>query len=224
MLGMCSPGHICLALRTSSVKTDVAGHAFHRLRCPQPAELTYVLQRPKTLFLRRASHGRALIVQHRFGRQRFWLSAGETVAIKSVDASSFRSIAQIDQVQDEISVLSGLKHPNIIRLLVGASGAHLLPARDMQLVAGARNNAVSSCWWALIAFSAVCCALLCVAPKGVFSLACKGCAACSSIWGRRLPGCYASIHSEVMDACQRASAASACRRLPWADKGAPPGC
>ena len=44
------------------------------------------------------------------------------MAIKSVDASSFRSIAQIDQVQDEISVLSGLKHPNIIRLLVGASG------------------------------------------------------------------------------------------------------
>lgn len=37
--------------------------------------------------------------------------------MKSVDASSFRSIAQIDQIQDEISVLSGLKHPNIIRLL-----------------------------------------------------------------------------------------------------------
>lgn len=36
--------------------------------------------------------------------------------MKSVDASSFRSIAQIDQIQDEISVLSGLKHPNIIRL------------------------------------------------------------------------------------------------------------
>ena len=43
--------------------------------------------------------------------------AGETVAVKSVDANSFRSIAQIDQIQDEISVLSGLKHPNIIRLL-----------------------------------------------------------------------------------------------------------
>lgn len=43
--------------------------------------------------------------------------AGETVAVKSVDASTFRSIAQIDQIQDEISVLSGLKHPNIIRLL-----------------------------------------------------------------------------------------------------------
>ncbi len=43
--------------------------------------------------------------------------AGETVAIKSVDASNFRSIAQIDQIQDEISVLSGLKHPCIIRLL-----------------------------------------------------------------------------------------------------------
>lgn len=42
---------------------------------------------------------------------------GETVAIKSVDASNFRSIAQIDQIQDEISVLSGLKHPCIIRLL-----------------------------------------------------------------------------------------------------------
>ena len=37
--------------------------------------------------------------------------------MKSVDASTFRSIAQIDQIQDEISVLSGLKHPNIIRLL-----------------------------------------------------------------------------------------------------------
>ena len=86
-------------------------------------------------------------MQHRFSRQRFWLSAGDTVAIKSVDASSFRSIAQIDQVQDEISVLSGLKHPNIIRLLVGASEAHLLPARDMQLVADVRNSAVSACWW-----------------------------------------------------------------------------
>ena len=42
---------------------------------------------------------------------------GETVAVKSVDASNFRSIAQIDQIQDEISVLSGLKHPCIIRLL-----------------------------------------------------------------------------------------------------------
>ena len=37
--------------------------------------------------------------------------------MKSVDASNFRSIAQIDQIQDEISVLSGLKHPSIIRLL-----------------------------------------------------------------------------------------------------------
>ena len=44
-------------------------------------------------------------------------AAGETVAVKSVDASNFRSIAQIDQIQDEISVLSGLKHPCIIRLL-----------------------------------------------------------------------------------------------------------
>ena len=48
MLGMGSPGRICLALSISSVKADVAGHAFHSLRCPQPAELTYVLQRPKT--------------------------------------------------------------------------------------------------------------------------------------------------------------------------------
>ena len=63
------------------------------------------------------------------------------MAIKSVDASSFRSIAQIDQVQDEISVLSGLKHPNIIRLLVGASEADVLPARDVQLVAVARSSA-----------------------------------------------------------------------------------
>ncbi|KAK9815615.1 hypothetical protein WJX72_006892 [[Myrmecia] bisecta] len=44
-------------------------------------------------------------------------ATGEKVAIKTIDASSFRSIAQIEQVQDEINVLSGLKHPNIIRLL-----------------------------------------------------------------------------------------------------------
>ncbi|GFR43165.1 hypothetical protein Agub_g4214 [Astrephomene gubernaculifera] len=40
----------------------------------------------------------------------------ELVAIKSVDASRFRSIAEIDQIQEEMSVLSSLKHPNIIRL------------------------------------------------------------------------------------------------------------
>lgn len=34
-----------------------------------------------------------------------------------VDASNFRSISQIEQVQEEISVLSTLKHPHIIRLM-----------------------------------------------------------------------------------------------------------
>lgn len=41
----------------------------------------------------------------------------EIVAIKIVDCGKFRSIAEIEQIQDEISVLSTLKHPNIIRLL-----------------------------------------------------------------------------------------------------------
>ncbi|KAI8475532.1 MAG: hypothetical protein J3K34DRAFT_517347 [Monoraphidium minutum] len=41
----------------------------------------------------------------------------ELVAIKTVDATRFRSMAEIEQVQEETAVLSGLKHPNIIRLL-----------------------------------------------------------------------------------------------------------
>ncbi|EFJ44410.1 hypothetical protein VOLCADRAFT_82801 [Volvox carteri f. nagariensis] len=40
----------------------------------------------------------------------------ELVAIKSVDATRFRNITEIDQIQEEMSVLSSLKHPNIIRL------------------------------------------------------------------------------------------------------------
>lgn len=40
----------------------------------------------------------------------------ELVAIKTVDASRFRSISEIEQIQEEMSVLSNLKHPNIIRL------------------------------------------------------------------------------------------------------------
>ena len=38
------------------------------------------------------------------------------MAIKEVDASRFRSIGAIEQVQDEISMLSSLKHANIIAL------------------------------------------------------------------------------------------------------------
>lgn len=42
--------------------------------------------------------------------------ADEILAIKAVDASRFRSITEVEQVQEETHVLSGLKHPNIIRL------------------------------------------------------------------------------------------------------------
>lgn len=41
----------------------------------------------------------------------------ELVAVKSVDATRFRSIAEIEQIQEEMAVLSSLRHPNIIRLL-----------------------------------------------------------------------------------------------------------
>nr|AML79213.1 putative LOV domain-containing protein [Volvox aureus] len=40
----------------------------------------------------------------------------ELVAVKGVDATRFRNITEIDQIQEEMSVLSSLKHPNIIRL------------------------------------------------------------------------------------------------------------
>ncbi|GMH43205.1 hypothetical protein BSKO_11127 [Bryopsis sp. KO-2023] len=43
--------------------------------------------------------------------------ADDIVAVKIIDAGKFRSISEIEQIQDEISVLSNLKHPNIIRLL-----------------------------------------------------------------------------------------------------------
>lgn len=43
--------------------------------------------------------------------------ADELVAIKAVDATRFRSITEIEQVQEEMAVLATLKHPNIIRLL-----------------------------------------------------------------------------------------------------------
>jgi serine/threonine protein kinase len=39
------------------------------------------------------------------------------VAVKSVDASKFRSISEIEQIQEEMNVLSSLTHPNIIRLI-----------------------------------------------------------------------------------------------------------
>ncbi|KAL6756210.1 kinase-like domain-containing protein [Haematococcus lacustris] len=41
----------------------------------------------------------------------------ELVAIKSVDASKFRSISEIEQIQEEMNVLASLKHPNIIKLV-----------------------------------------------------------------------------------------------------------
>ncbi|CAD7702489.1 unnamed protein product, partial [Ostreobium quekettii] len=41
----------------------------------------------------------------------------EIVAVKIIDAGKFRSISEIEQIQEEISVLSNLKHPSIIRLL-----------------------------------------------------------------------------------------------------------
>jgi serine/threonine protein kinase len=43
--------------------------------------------------------------------------ADDLVAIKAVDATRFRSITEIEQVQEEMAVLAQLKHPNIIRLL-----------------------------------------------------------------------------------------------------------
>ena len=43
--------------------------------------------------------------------------ADEVVAIKAVDASRFRSISEIEQIQEEMNVLSSLKHPHIIRLI-----------------------------------------------------------------------------------------------------------
>ncbi|KAK9821307.1 hypothetical protein WJX81_006836 [Elliptochloris bilobata] len=45
------------------------------------------------------------------------VDSGEVVAVKVIDASTFSSIAQIEAVQEELAVLSGLRHPYIIRLL-----------------------------------------------------------------------------------------------------------
>nr|BCL66134.1 AMP-activated protein kinase [Volvox africanus] len=44
------------------------------------------------------------------------IATEELVAVKGVDATRFRNITEIDQIQEEMSVLSSLKHPNIIRL------------------------------------------------------------------------------------------------------------
>eukprot|EP00899_Mesostigma_viride_P000607 jgi/Mesvir1/10547/Mv21778-RA.2 len=44
-------------------------------------------------------------------------SSGETVAIKSVDTAAFRSVGEIDQINDEIRILETIKHPNVISLL-----------------------------------------------------------------------------------------------------------
>nr|BAU61590.1 AMP-activated protein kinase [Gonium pectorale]BAU61613.1 AMP-activated protein kinase [Gonium pectorale] len=49
----------------------------------------------------------------RIGRN---IATDELVAVKGVDATRFRSITEIDQIQEEMSVLSSLKHPHIIRL------------------------------------------------------------------------------------------------------------
>lgn len=40
----------------------------------------------------------------------------EIVAVKTVDASRFRSISEIELVEDEIRALSSVKHDNIINL------------------------------------------------------------------------------------------------------------
>ena len=41
----------------------------------------------------------------------------DIVAIKMVDAGQFQSISEIEQIQAEISILSALKHPNIVNML-----------------------------------------------------------------------------------------------------------
>ena len=41
--------------------------------------------------------------------------AGEIVAVKVIDASTFSSIAQIEAVQEELAVLSGLRHALLLR-------------------------------------------------------------------------------------------------------------
>ncbi|KAK9797369.1 hypothetical protein WJX73_005899 [Symbiochloris irregularis] len=41
----------------------------------------------------------------------------ELVAVKTLPSTGFRSIAEVEQVQEEMHVLGQLKHPNIIRLL-----------------------------------------------------------------------------------------------------------
>jgi hypothetical protein len=51
----------------------------------------------------------------------------ELVAVKSVDATRFRSIGEIEQVQEEMAVLSALKHPNIIRLQVSVDAENCTP-------------------------------------------------------------------------------------------------
>ena len=43
--------------------------------------------------------------------------AGELVAIKTLASTGFHSIAEVEQVQEEMHVLAQLKHPNIIHLL-----------------------------------------------------------------------------------------------------------
>ena len=42
--------------------------------------------------------------------------AGEMVAIKTLSSTGFHSIAEVEQVQEEMHVLAQLKHPNIIHL------------------------------------------------------------------------------------------------------------
>lgn len=42
--------------------------------------------------------------------------AGERVAVKMINSSKLSSIGAIEQLQDEMTVLSALHHPNIVRL------------------------------------------------------------------------------------------------------------
>jgi hypothetical protein len=67
--------------------------------------------------------------------------ADEIVAIKSVDATKFRSISEIEQIQEEMNVLSSLKHPNIIRLIE----IHFMNSVFFMIMVGGRGGAKAGC-------------------------------------------------------------------------------
>ena len=45
------------------------------------------------------------------------MRTGDLVAIKTLASTGFHTIAEVEQVQEEMHVLAQLKHPNIIHLL-----------------------------------------------------------------------------------------------------------